>query len=72
MEEVMNKVKGKKKSHFLKIYANYYDLTYHENKFYGYKEREDVIEQELSLCGYYAIVTSKKNDGWRGPCPLQE
>lgn len=59
MEEVMNKVKGKEVT-LPKIYANYYDLTYHENKFYGYKEREDVIEQELSLCGYYAIVTSKK------------
>ena len=55
----MNKVKGKEVT-LPKIYANYYDLTYHENKFYGYKEREDVIEQELSLCGYYAIVTSKK------------
>ncbi|MCT3482995.1 hypothetical protein EFR66_01050 [Lactobacillus delbrueckii subsp. lactis] len=24
------------------------------------KEREDVIERELQLCGYFAIVTSEK------------
>lgn len=29
-------------------------------KFYGYKEREDVIEKELELCGYFAIVTSER------------
>lgn len=30
-------------------------------KFYGYKERADMIEKEMQLCGYFAIVTSKKS-----------
>ena len=63
MEEMMNKSKGKDID-FGKKYEHYYELTYHEKdgkrKFYGYKEREDVIEKELKLCGYFTIVTSKK------------
>lgn len=63
MEEMMDKNKGKDID-FGKKYEHYYKLTYHEKdgkrKFYGYKEREDVIEQELKLCGYFVIVTSKK------------
>jgi len=63
MEEVMEKSKGKEVS-FGKQYEHYYDLTYHEKdgckRFYGYKEKEDVIERELNLCGYFAIVTSKR------------
>lgn len=63
MEEMMNKSKGSDID-FGKKYEHYYELTYHEKdgkrKFYGYKEREDVIERELKLCGYFTIVTSKK------------
>ena len=63
MEEMMNKSKGKDID-FGKKYEHYYELTYHEKdgkrKFYGYKERADVIEKELKLCGYFTIVTSKK------------
>jgi hypothetical protein len=63
MEEMMNKSKGKDID-FGKKYEHYYELIYHEKngkrKFYGYKEREDVIEKELKLCGYFTIVTSKK------------
>lgn len=63
MEEMMNKSKGKDID-FGKKYEHYYKITYHEKdgkrKFYGYKEREDVIEKEMKLCGYFAIVTSKK------------
>lgn len=63
MKEMMDKNKGKDID-FGKKYEHYYKLTYHEKygkqKFYGYKEREDVIEQALKLCGYFVIVTSKK------------
>lgn len=63
MEEAMNKCKGKEVV-FGKRYSHYYELTYHEKNdkqiFYGYKEKADVIERELMLCGYFSIVTSKK------------
>lgn len=63
MEEMMDKSKGREID-LGKKYEHYYELTYHEKngkrKFYGYKEREGVIEQELKLCGYFAIVTSKQ------------
>ena len=59
MEEYMNKAKGSDTT-LPKAYHHYFELTYHGDKFYGYKEREDVIERELSLCGYFAIVTSQK------------
>ena len=63
IEEAMNKCKGKE-AVFPKKYSHYYELTWHEKNgkqlFYGFKEKEDVIERELMLCGYFAIVTSKK------------
>lgn len=62
MEDAMDKYKGKEID-FGSPYEHYFELTYHEKdgvrKFYGYKEREDVIEKEMQLCGYFAIVTSK-------------
>lgn len=58
MEETMDKAKGKE-GKLPKAFEHYYELTYHGSKFYGYKERKDVIEKELKLCGYFAIVTSK-------------
>lgn len=63
MAETMDKAKGKDIT-FGKQYEQYFKLTYHEQngvkKFYGYSERENVIESALKLCGYFAIVTSKK------------
>ena len=63
MENTMEKYKGKEIT-FGSLYEHYFDLTYHEKrgvrKFYGYKERADMIEKEMQLCGYFAIVTSKK------------
>ena len=63
MEEAMNKLKGKEAT-LSKKYTHYYELTYHEKNgkqiLYGYKEKADVIERELKLCGYFAIVTSRK------------
>lgn len=63
MAEIMDKNKGNEVS-FGKAYERYFNLIYHEKdgvrRFYGYTEREDVIENELRLCGYFAIVTSEK------------
>lgn len=63
MEEMMDKSKGSDIA-FGKKYEHYYELTYHEKdgkrRLYDYKERADVIERELKLCGYFTIVTSKK------------
>ncbi|XJZ53081.1 hypothetical protein ACIA32_08825 [Lactobacillus delbrueckii subsp. bulgaricus] len=55
----MDKIKGREYK-LPKRYEHYFKLTYHQDKFYGYEEREDVIERELQLCGYFAIVTSEK------------
>jgi len=43
-------------------YEQYFELYYNEqnNVLVHWKERADVIEQELSLCGYFSIVTSEK------------
>lgn len=62
MEVTMEKYKGKEIA-FGSPYEHFFELTYHEKdgvrKFYGYKERVDIIEKELQLCGYFTIVTSK-------------
>jgi len=63
MAEAMDKCKGRDVT-FGKRYEHYFELTFHEKdgvrRFYGYREKEEVIEKELELCGYFAIVTSKK------------
>ncbi len=63
MAEQLEKHKGTTMD-FGKLYEHYFKLTYHsvngQKKLFGYEEREDVIEQELRLCGYYVIVTSEK------------
>lgn len=59
MEAEMDKIKGREYK-LPKRYEHYFKLTYHKDKFYGYEEQEDVIERELQLCGYFAIVTSEK------------
>jgi hypothetical protein len=43
-------------------YEHYFELYYNEqNKvLVHWKERADVIQQELSLCGYFSLVTSEK------------
>lgn len=43
-------------------YEQYFELYYNEQSkaLVHWKERADVIEQELSLCGYFSIVTSEK------------
>lgn len=46
---------------FGKAYTNYFDLHYDNKGIFTYaKERTDVIQRELDLCGYFCIVTSEK------------
>lgn len=59
MEAEMDKIKGREYK-LPKRYEHYFKLTYYKDKFYGYEERKDVIEREMQLCGYFAIVTSEK------------
>ncbi|WP_215489493.1 hypothetical protein [Lactobacillus delbrueckii] len=53
MEAEMDKIKGREYK-LPKRYEHYFKLTYHKDKLYGYEEREDVIERELQLCGYFS------------------
>ncbi len=66
MEKDMKKNAGNNKT-FPDIYDHYYDLVYwHEGKedqkFVTGVPREEVIEEELKLMGYFCIVTSEKMD----------
>lgn len=44
------------------VYRHYFELYYNEKSkaLVHWKERSDVIQRELSLCGYFSIVTSEK------------
>ena len=64
MEKDMKKNAGNNKK-FPDIYDHYYDLVYwHEGKedqkFVTGVPREEVIEEELKLMGYFCVVTSEK------------
>ena len=61
MSALLRKNEGKLVS-FGNAYAEYFDLYYNEDgsKFLFAKEKAGVIEREIGLCGYFAIVTSKK------------
>ena len=41
-------------------YLKYFDPEYKDGYFVCAKEKFDVIDEELSLCGYFCIVTSEK------------
>jgi hypothetical protein len=46
-------------------FEKYFDLIYYhkgenDERFLGGRELRDVIEEEIRLCGYFAIITSKK------------
>ncbi len=46
-------------------FEKYYDLVYyHEGMedqiFTAFREKTDVIDREIRLCGYFVIITSKK------------
>ena len=46
---------------FGKTYTDYFELSYNsKGKLYSVKERHDVVQRELELCGYFCIVTSQK------------
>ncbi len=50
---------------FPKSYSQYYELYFNEQDgsaktLVHWRERNDVIQRELSLCGYFAIVTSEQ------------
>lgn len=56
----MDKHKGEVIS-FSRTYDHYFKLTYDKKgKLVSYKEREDVIQRELRLCGYFCIITSEQ------------
>lgn len=61
MSSMLKKNEGKEIS-FGKAYSDYFTLYYTEDgkKFLFAKEKADVIEREISLCGYFSIVTSAK------------
>ena len=64
MARVLSKQEGKAVT-IADEYDKYFDLIYyHENredqKFMYGRERNDVIDREIRLCGYFAIITSKK------------
>jgi len=44
------------------MYHHYFELYYNEKSkaLVHWKERSDVVQKELSLCGYFSIVTSEK------------
>ncbi len=41
-------------------YGNYYTLFYKDKKFLFAREKQDVVEMEMNLCGYFALVTSAR------------
>ena len=46
---------------FGKTYTDYFELSYNsKGKLYSVKERHDVVQRELELCGYFCIITSEK------------
>ena len=59
MKEMLKKCEGKK-IEFDEIYKKYFDLVYHKDgTFITAREDEKVINKEIALCGYFAIITSE-------------
>ena len=64
MTEFLKKQEGKSLT-FGDAYHEYFEIFTHEKndgtkKFLYAKEKSEVIEKEIDLCGYFVIVTSKK------------
>ena len=60
MAALMNRYKGKVMS-VPDSYNQYFEIFYDQDgTFIALKEKEDVIESQLKLCGYFVLVTSKK------------
>ena len=49
---------GDREFEFPDEYGNYYNLFYKDKKFLFAREKQDVVEREMNLCGYFALVTS--------------
>ena len=46
---------------FSRLYHHYFDLKYNKSGvLISVQEKQDVVERELQLCGYFCIVTSEK------------
>lgn len=61
MAEVMRKSEGEYNVRFGPGIEKYYELVYAEDgAFLGARERNDVIEREIKLAGYFAIITSEE------------
>ena len=60
MKLLYEKSKGKEVS-FTAAHEHYFDLSFDtKGRFLCASQKKDVIEQELKLCGYFAIVTSEE------------
>ena len=60
MKLLHEKSKGKEVS-FTAAHEHYFDLSFDtKGRFLCASQKKDVIEQELKLCGYFAIVTSEE------------
>ena len=56
----LDKVVGTE-AHLGKVYQDYFNLHFtKKGKLLSYKEREDVIQEKLELCGYFCIITSEE------------
>lgn len=61
MEKYLDSVKGHKVT-FGEIYRKYFKLEIYEQDgtFLYYREKTDVIQREIDLCGYFVIITSRQ------------
>lgn len=59
-ESYMDKHKGEVIT-LSRTYDHYFKITYDKSgKMVTYREREDIIQQELQLCGYFCLITSEQ------------
>ncbi len=64
MATFLEKQEGKLKYECPSAFCHYFDPIYHkqgeEKTFMFARERQDVIDSEIKLCGYFIIITSEK------------
>ena len=60
MSEILKRSEGKK-IEFDEIYHKYFDLIYHKDgTFMASNEKKKIINEEISLCGYFVIISSEE------------
>lgn len=64
METFLDKNRGKKIPSMSNI-EKYFELVIHkrgteESRLVGWRERTDVIDREIALCGYFVLITSER------------